>query len=846
MHHSLKLFRFSALALAASTLVACNDDNTAPPPSVITTPTPAPAPAPVPVVTPDTYVLTSGNKLLGFAASAPSQVVTVNIAVPSTETLLGGDIRPADGLLYIVTKVTADNSAKVYTVDTATGALGTAVPLLNNGNGAGGGTAATPITITGSKVGVDFNPLANALRIVDDTGLNLRTSLAAGNNTFVDAPNAAGLAESAYSNSFANTCQTDLYHLTSSALLISAVPNGVSGNPAAGGRFVGALGVTTDANSGFDIRASSTGDVFLAALRVAGSYNLYQLDPATGSAGASLGTIPVASGENVLSLAALTPSASASPALQTGNMFAITGETIPSLVSFNRPPQGAASRLCSSSNIVGIPAGQSIVGADMRPNGGSLVVLTNTAAGLGTLYTVAADGTATLLSTLDTALVGSNFGVDFNPIPDRMRIVSNTGQNLRVNVTTGAVTTDGTLTTSGTTTTRTGITAAGYSNSLFGGSGTSLLTTLFALDTATASDSLVTIGSDPGNGVAADPGNPNTGVVFPVANLTLGGNPLDIGDVNAFDIQGDSGLALVAATAGTTTTLYSLNLSTGAASAAGNFASPIVAMGSNGAKTATTATVFGLTATTNRLVSFAPATPGTVTTIGAVTGIGSGETLQGIDFRPSYGPNKNQLVALTTAADGTTRTYAVNTATAAATPLATFSANAADTTAPYAAAVGTHFGIDFNPLPDALRTVSDQQQNLRSNVNSGATTTDGTLTATGIFGAGYTNAFSGTATTQLFYLQDVASGNSTLQGTTAPNDGTLTTVGTDLGADYSAIGDLDIAGGRNGFPLAALQPAAGGASTLFRISLTAGTLTSVGAIAAPDGEALRGIAIQLQ
>ena len=41
-----------------------------------------------------------------------------------------------------------------------------------------------------------------------------------------------------------------------------------------------------------------------------------------------------------------------------------------------------------------------------------------------------------------TALAGESFGVDFNPTVDRLRVVSDSGQNLRINVDTGLVTTD--------------------------------------------------------------------------------------------------------------------------------------------------------------------------------------------------------------------------------------------------------------------------------------------------------------------------------------------------------------------------------------------------------------------
>ena len=87
-----------------------------------------------------------------------------------------------------------------------------------------------------------------------------------------------------------------------------------------------------------------------------------------------------------------------------------------------------------------------------------------------------------------TALDGTDFGVDFNPVVDRLRVVSNTGQNLRINVDSGATITDGALNTAGAT--RTGVSAAAYTNSF----ASACRTTLFYIDTAT--DRLLTT-SDP-------------------------------------------------------------------------------------------------------------------------------------------------------------------------------------------------------------------------------------------------------------------------------------------------------------------------------------------------------------
>src|SRR5438093_788494 len=76
------------------------------------------------------------------------------------------------------------------------------------------------------------------------------------------------------------------------------------------------------------------------------------------------------------------------------------------------------------------------VDIDFRPANGLLYALTNEG-GTGRLYTIdPASGAATFRATLTadtvndptptyTALSGTSFGVDFNPVPDRLRVVSN-------------------------------------------------------------------------------------------------------------------------------------------------------------------------------------------------------------------------------------------------------------------------------------------------------------------------------------------------------------------------------------------------------------------------------------
>ena len=70
-------------------------------------------------------------------------------------------------------------------------------------------------------------------------------------------------------------------------------------------------------------------------------------------------------------------------------------------------------------------------------------------------------GAATKVSELTVALSGTHFDVDFNPAADRLRIISDNGQNLRHQIG-GTTTNDGVLDYAGAT--ATGVTGAAYTN----------------------------------------------------------------------------------------------------------------------------------------------------------------------------------------------------------------------------------------------------------------------------------------------------------------------------------------------------------------------------------------------
>ncbi len=88
--------------------------------------------------------------------------------------------------------------------------------------------------------------------------------------------------------------------------------------------------------------------------------------------------------------------------------------------------------------ITGLAAGETVVGMDFRPVGDALYVVGSTSR----TYTVnVSTGVATAVTpaAFTPALSGSSFGIGFNPMVDRLRVHSDTEQNLRINQLTGAV-----------------------------------------------------------------------------------------------------------------------------------------------------------------------------------------------------------------------------------------------------------------------------------------------------------------------------------------------------------------------------------------------------------------------
>lgn len=221
---------------------------------------------------------------------------------------------------------------------------------------------------------------------------------------------------------------------------------------------------------------------------------------------------------------------------------------------------------------------------------------------------------------------------------------------------------------------------------------------------------------------------------------------------------------------------------------------------------------------TQRLLRFDSATPGTLTLDVAITGLEAFDSLGGIDFRPASG-------TLYGYSDGNQHLYTIDPATGAATRVAT-------ATEPLFGQ-----GVDFDPVADRLRTVHQIDQNGSIDPVTGAATFDAGLAyAPGdvnegrnpsVAGIAYGNNVAGAVASMLYGIdfdQDV------LVRIDVPSAGSLLTVGS-LGLTLVGFVGFDISG-QTGIAYAALDPltTAFSGSGLYTIDLTTGAATLVGAI----------------
>src|SRR5207249_3286914 len=107
------------------------------------------------------------------------------------------------------------------------------------------------------------------------------------------------------------------------------------------------------------------------------------------------------------------------------------------LVRFNTATPGAVTVI---GPLAGLAAGQTLVALDSRPATGELYGM-GYGSGTGQLYKInpATAGAVAVGAPFSTTLNGFNYGFDFDPVNDVVRITSDANENLRVNPVTGAL-----------------------------------------------------------------------------------------------------------------------------------------------------------------------------------------------------------------------------------------------------------------------------------------------------------------------------------------------------------------------------------------------------------------------
>lgn len=494
------------------------------------------------------HVLTTDNRIATVPESRPDQATTA-IAVAGLnagDNLVAIDVRAQNGRLYGLGYNGSAGSVQLYHLTLQGGmvranAVGTTGGFVN--------ALGAPVFVFGTEFGIDFNPVTDRLRVNTDSGQNFRINPNTG--SFVDGDLAGGagsvpgvnmdgpigggtvvVQDAASSNNVINAAVTTLYTIDSlsNVLWIQNPPNaGTQTSPllvTLGGSpldFGTACGL--DLPLGVDTGASSTPAVgmALAALSVAGDSGLYRIDLGTGSA-SLMGSFGLA----VRDIAV---------AVETATAHLLSSDGF--ILQRRRVANPAAGPFVL---IGGTVDNERLVGIDGRPATGQLIGFgVNAATNTGSLYVVDPQtglatpiGNAGSIAFVDAGgatvdLPEGSWGVDFNPVVDRIRVTSGSGLNFRLNPISGApldgdlggapgsvagVNPDGAINGA------VGIGPAGaaHANNFAGATGT----TLYTLDTQ-------------GNRLFIQ-NPPNNGTQVAVRAISLDGLPFDVDVAAGFDI----------------------------------------------------------------------------------------------------------------------------------------------------------------------------------------------------------------------------------------------------------------------------------------------------------------------
>ncbi len=505
------------------------------------------------------YGITANNYLFSFDSERPETIRDLKLlsGMEAGQIVAGADFRPNTGEMWVLGYNPATAKARLYTANLATGVLNPA------------GSAEFDLDLgDGSGVGFDFNPTVDRIRVVAANGKNFRLNpltggLAANDSDLkyadgdVNENEIPGVTSAAYTNSYIGSTNTGLF------VFDAAKGNIAFQNPPNDGvlNTIGAAGLNINQDmlhTSMDAYHNpSTGtNTFILAAKPSGNVfdDLYNVNSSTGTI-TRIGRIGPA-----LSVRALSAVIDRSvPAEVEGPLaYALTSNS--NLVTFDTENPEIIRVV---KGIAGIKAGERLVGIDFRPATAQLYGLGyNGAAQTASIYRIdTLSGALTIVGSGDISLNLGNGGVgfDFNPVVDRIRVVSQNGNNYRLHPETGVlVATDGAL-----------VYAAGDPNN---GATPNIVTGAYTQSfNTTSATTLYNI--DATLNILATQVPPNDGILNTIGGLGVNANPADptVGFDIYYDLEEKSDYGFVVLNAGSSNfdDLYTLDLATGTLSESG-------------------------------------------------------------------------------------------------------------------------------------------------------------------------------------------------------------------------------------------------------------------------------------
>ncbi|MBX2892981.1 MAG: DUF4394 domain-containing protein [Saprospiraceae bacterium] len=234
------------------------------------------------------WALAANNFLLSFDSGMPGIVrnIVPLSGIAAGQTVVGMDFRPATGELYALGYNAMTGEGRLYTLNLASGA---ATPI---------GPASFILKPNMGKVGFDFNPTVDRIRVTGSDNSNFRLhpvtgALVAtdGNLVFAAADINAGKDPSigtvAYTNSFNGATTTTLYNFDDSlSVLTTQIPpnDGVLNTVGTTGIAINLADATADMDIFYNPFNGSNVAYLAANPGTSSNDNLYRLDLATGAA----------------------------------------------------------------------------------------------------------------------------------------------------------------------------------------------------------------------------------------------------------------------------------------------------------------------------------------------------------------------------------------------------------------------------------------------------------------------------------------------------------------------------------------------------------------------------------